>query len=175
MTLKRKTPFVLAPFAVACLSVASCGITEDEPSPPATTDLEPTQESTQEPTDDATAETEQSEPAEDVSPALDANGVSAGHEQAVDAAERILDEGGNAVDASIAAAFAIGVLEPVASGMGEEAPSSSRAQTRNRSSTTTARWSTPAARSPTPAPASQVSSPVWGRSMRTMASWSGRR
>lgn len=118
MTLKRKTPFVLAPFAVACLSVASCGITEDEPSPPATTDLEPTQESTQEPTDDATAETEQSEPAEDVSPALDANGVSAGHEQAVDAAERILDEGGNAVDASIAAAFAIGVLEPVASGMG---------------------------------------------------------
>ncbi|WP_162319822.1 gamma-glutamyltransferase family protein [Nesterenkonia haasae] len=122
ITLKRKTTFLLAPFAVACLSASSCGIAEDEPSPPATTEQEPTQEETpeptQEPTADATPETEQSETAEESSPALHAHGVSAGHEQAVDAAEWILHEGGNSVDATIAAAFAIGVLEPVASGMG---------------------------------------------------------
>jgi gamma-glutamyltranspeptidase / glutathione hydrolase len=122
MTLTLKTTFVLAPLTAVCLSAASCGIAEDEPAPPATTEQaptqEPTQETSQEPTEDTSTETDEPEPPEASAPALDGHGVSAGHEQAVDAAERILDEGGNSVDATIAAAFAIGVLEPVASGIG---------------------------------------------------------
>ena len=120
MTLTPTTSSVLAPLTAVCLLAASCGIVEDEPSPPATTEAEPTEQAPEEPTDapEETAQPEPDQPVQDEAARLQGHGISAGHEQAVDAAEEILDQGGNAVDATIAAAFAIGVLEPVASGIG---------------------------------------------------------
>lgn len=49
---------------------------------------------------------------------LDAYGVSAGHPAAVDVGMEILENGGSAVDAAIAAAFAVSVVEPFTSGVG---------------------------------------------------------
>ncbi len=80
--------------------IASCG-GEEPPPPPATAEPE-------EPTSSP-------EPVEDV---LDEQGVSAGHPLAVEAGEQVLAEGGNSVDAAIATAFAMTVVEPFASSVG---------------------------------------------------------
>ncbi len=47
-----------------------------------------------------------------------AYGVSAGHPAAVEAGMAVLEAGGNAVDAAIATAYAVGVAEPFGSGVG---------------------------------------------------------
>jgi gamma-glutamyltranspeptidase/glutathione hydrolase len=51
-------------------------------------------------------------------PALGGYGVSAGHPLAAEAGTRMLERGGTAVDAAIAAAFADAVMQPASSGIG---------------------------------------------------------
>ncbi|WP_147106471.1 gamma-glutamyltransferase family protein [Nesterenkonia populi] len=104
--------------AVTVLAVASCGITEDEPEPAeeaeGTGEAQPGQDLGE---DAPEAEPDEEDEAEEA-PRLAQQGVSAGHPLAVEVGEEVLAEGGNAVDAVIAAAFAVGAVEPPASGIG---------------------------------------------------------
>lgn len=108
--------------AAVALLAASCGVTEEEPPEPDDQAEVPGQQMDDDAPeaqgDDDDEETDSPDEDAEPDPVVSQQAVTAGHQLAVDAGEQMLDEGGNAVDAAIAASFAIGVIEPVASGIG---------------------------------------------------------
>ncbi|QBI18232.1 gamma-glutamyltransferase [Egibacter rhizosphaerae] len=82
-------------------------------------DLEPVRPSDEEAGDGVDeGDGEEDAPAETTSSGDTTYGVSAGHPLAVDVGMDVLEDGGNAMDAAVAASYALGVVEPFGSGLG---------------------------------------------------------
>ena len=123
------TPRPTLPAAVVALVVLTAGCSGGDPAPEAgpTTAAEPPAATTGAPEDDASTTTTEPAPPEAAPstsapepppPALGASGVSAGHPLAAEAGMQMLEQGGSAVDAAIAAAFTDAVTQPSSSGIG---------------------------------------------------------
>ncbi len=96
---------------VLLLFLSSCSGADDPSRPEGATQ-------TASPTPTPVESQEESQETTEERSALGAYGVSSGHPLASSAGMAILDQGGSAVDAAIAAAFADGVMQPASSGIG---------------------------------------------------------
>lgn len=109
MSHQRNRPGIAAAFVTAAV-VVGLGACTTGPSAPEPSRSPSAAESPSEPAPSPSAPTPEA--------GLGAQGVSAGHPRAAEAGMRMLERGGTAVDAAIAAAFADAVLQPASSGIG---------------------------------------------------------
>ena len=122
------TPRHTLTVALVAFALAACSGGDQVPEPEPTVADEPVATSSAPAEDDASATTTAAPPPDPAptttapepppEPALGASGVSAGHPLAAEAGMQMLERGGSAVDAAIAAAFTDAVTQPSSSGIG---------------------------------------------------------